>query len=332
MPRPRCSPRSARAPPYPAAAMPPSARLVVRAAGRRPRRRVAVAVAAAVLAACGSGGEVEPPAPTAATQAVQQRVEVIRDARAAVARPAAVLAGAAEGARTAVASLREGPPASIETRLAAIEAARSRAVAALDDALARARRIDLRATTPDVQEAGAVWSRALDAADRTASAARADLARLEEAARADAELAALTDAWERPGSFSQQLARLDRTAAAAADFAGQLSRQDDVAACLTTFSRRADAARTTERRTRELRELVAARRGTAFDQRRDAFAAAPLGRDVPLATADAEEFPCWQAQAPVGEAAAEVGAALRALERALNPADLLDGTPSVAGR
>lgn len=174
----------------------------------------------------------------------------------------------------------------------------------------------------DAEATQAAVADAVAAGERFEHAAGADLDRARLATDAELRLQELVETWHEPGSRREQLARLDATASAAAALAEELSATEDLPACTQLVARREAAARTVADRTRQLRELVAARRGREFDERRRAFAADPYAAGAPLAEADRDELDCWRAQAPAVGRARDVRAALEGVEAALNPADL----------
>lgn len=276
-----------------------------------------------VLSACTSvGGTDAAPSPTPSTVSVA----AIREARAAVADPAAELVAAARATTASVARLREQPPPAPAARTAATAAVADGPLARLEAAAAEARRVAISSPSAVAQ----AWGEAVNAGAAVATTAAADLAVIVAAAEADAALADLVAAWDEPGSYSQQLTRLADVAAAAASLSQLLGARADVAECLSTFDRRSAAAARIEERTRDLRRLVAERQGGAFDQQRDSYRAAPLGGDAPLVEQDAAEFRCWRTRAPLAGASTRLEEALASLQLTLNPPALMESEPGTA--
>lgn len=273
-----------------------------------PRRRLPrlLVVGCLALAGCTTGDA-----------GVADRVEAITQARAAVVTPAQDLGTAA----AAVASRLDEVVARPDDDT--VRAARA-ALDDLADARAGVDAVDLDGDTPDVRAAADALQEAGAAAGTVEDAATAVLDAAELAARADDQLAELVAAWDQPGSRSQLIARLDEVAAAAdalaADGVGVPSTD-----CPGPVEARTAAAAFVAEASRGLRELVVARDGLAFDERRAELAEAPFGVDDagvargPGTSIDPASCP---AVGQVESAATEVAAALRDLQQALNPENL----------
>lgn len=248
------------------------------------------------------------------------RIAAIRTARAALEQPVTSLLTAGAATTTAVAGLRLEPP--VDPAAAADESdridrdLRTRLRRAVDAAAA----VDLDGPTADVAAARSALDDAVVAARNLHAAAGVQTEQVRLLASVDVRLAAQTTRWSEPGSFSSQIARLEEIAAAASGMADELGDVAPTPACSDALARRIRAARAVERTSRELRDLVAARRGEDFDARLRALVADPYGlAGRPLATGiDAD---CW-ARSRVVTAAADVRTAVTAIERALDPPEL----------
>ncbi|MDX1620377.1 MAG: hypothetical protein R3320_05265 [Nitriliruptorales bacterium] len=272
-----------------------------------------------LLAGCSGDGSVSED-PTEPSR--DARIALIRAARNAVEEPVAALGRTAASLRTAVDELRADPPRPPDERLAATSSIRQEHIPALDEALQQATGIELTGESADVAAAREAYERLLDAVGSLRRSAVGDLDRVDRAARIDEELDELTRGWDEPGSRRQQLEAFDALATEAEELAAEIAAEEPVAACMETFERRAEAASTVAERTRELRDLIARYRGNEFDQLRSEYRQDPYGVGAALTELDAEDHPCWLADAPFAEAGRSFDDALQALEDALNPADL----------
>lgn len=251
-----------------------------------------------------------------------ERIAAVREARAVLGAPAADLATEVAAVRAAVERLRTEPPAEPGRRLAAVLTVRSDQLARLTSALAAVDDVDAGGGTSDVAAAEAAFERAVGAAREVRVAALEDLGAIESAARLDAELAAVVAGWDGTGSRREQMdafAELVDAAAAAEDRARDLQ---EVAPCLTTFARRAEAAAVVEARSAELRALVVGYRGNEFDELRDTYRQDPFGDGRLPAEVDAGESGCWEREAGLPTAVDDFDLALSELEAALNPDEL----------
>lgn len=276
-------------------------------------RRAAWALAVGLLVSACSGG----PAGTDGAATGAERVAAIVQAREAVVVPAQALGTAAAEVAARLDQLVARPDD------ATIDATR----AAVDD-LAGARRevtnLALEPVTEDVRAARAALHDAAEAARQVETAATEVLEAAALAADADDRLAELVAAWDEPGSRSQLITRFEEVTAAAESLAAQ-ELATTTSGCPGPVAARREAAAFVARATADLTELVTARDGLAFDERRAELADAPFGTDDagvvrgPGASIDPSSCP---AVADVEAAATEVAAALRALQQALNPEDL----------
>lgn len=277
-------------------------------------RRHMVAVVALVMAlvAC-SGGGGEDGSGTGAS--AQDRVAAVREARQVVVEPAQALGtAAAEVAARLQALVAEPGPDTVTSVRSAVDD--------LDDAGADVDAVELDTATEDVASAAAALDDAGDAADDLATAASAVADAVEAATGAADRLAAVVAGWDERGSRSQLLARLDELQAETTEVADGLDRPER---CAGPVEEVTAAATFVAEATGELRELVAQRDGLGFDARRAELDAAPYGTTAageprrpggPVATASCPAVDAAE------EAAADVAAALRELQQALNPADL----------
>lgn len=286
-------------------------------------RLLCVLLLGLTVAGCASNGPADggvsgSPSPGAR----EVRIEAIRDARQKVGQPASGLAGAADQLVAAVADLREDPPRRPDQRLAATQDLRTEVFPSFDEALSAARDVEIGSATEDVAAAGQTWSELVDAAEELRRLAIEDLDAIERAARYDQRLSELTQRWDEPGSRRQQLEAFDQLIEDATSLADEIAEAEPVAACLGTFERRAEAARTVAERTAELRDLVQRYHGTEFDELRSEYRQDPFGLGQDLTEADAAEHACWQSDAPLVAARERIGALLEQLEADLNPDDL----------
>lgn len=253
-------------------------------------RRAAWALAVGLLVSACSGG----PAGTDGAATGAERVAAIVQAREAVVVPAQALGTAAAEVAARLDQLVARPDdATIEATIEAV------------DDLAGARRevtnLALEPVTEDVRAARAALHDAAEAARQVETAAR-----------------------DEPGSRSQLITRFEEVTAAAESLAAQ-ELATTTSGCPGPVAARREAAAFVARATADLTELVTARDGLAFDERRAELADAPFGTDDagvvrgPGASIDPSSCP---AVADVEAAATEVAAALRALQQALNPEDL----------
>lgn len=264
---------------------------------------VAVAAVALVAAACSGGG-----------QTPADRVDAIREAREALGAPAQQLAAAVADVEDGVAGLRSGP-----TERSVDELARGGdEVATAVDALEA---VELDVATADVREAVEAVGRATSSATRLVDATEVLVEAGRQLVATDARLAELTATWDQRGSRSEVVARLEETAAAAADL-----RADGPQACPGPMEVRSAAAAFVAEASRELRDRVAAYDGEGFDTRRAALDEAPFGRTeggAPrrLTGPDPDDASC-PALREATAAVEDVRRALQAMEDALNPTDL----------
>lgn len=269
-----------------------------------------------VLGACSTAPADDPP-----TEG--DRAATVEELRRTVGPPAVEVGSAAATLAERLEELHAELPTEPSQRRAAVDAIRSEELTDLDAAL-EGYGSDLAGELagPDADAARAALADSRDAAAALREHADADLQLVVAAADADAELTQLVAAWDEPGSRQEQLERLQETAAAAAALADDLATLDDVPDCSGSIRLREEAARAVAEATIELRDLVAARRGSEFDERRRALLSDPYGAGRPLVDADREDIGCWRRDGPVPAATAALRAALERLEDALNPSDL----------
>lgn len=270
-----------------------------------------LAVAAAVmLAACSSTSGDDVP-----DDDVARRVAAVTETRDAVVEPAQALGTAAADVAARLDQAVEQPTE------ATVEALRA-AVTELEQARTEVEDLDLEPTTPDVVAADAALDDAMAGARSMAEAATVVATAADQASTADQTLAELVATWDEPGSRSELLARLDETALAADALAtdGVGTPPED---CSGPLASRADAAVFVAESSRELRALVEARDGLAFDERRAELADDPWGQreDGQDAARSIDPDGC-PAVDVAEESAAMVVQALQDLQAALNPEDL----------
>lgn len=285
-------------------------------------RACTVALVGILLAgsACSSSGAGPSPSPPSGNRAAE-----IRIARDVVEEPAVAIRDATQAVVAVLDDLRSSPAASApEGRIEILETALATPLEALDGAIADLEALELVGDATELDLAESAIDDAAAAAGQVREAARADVAAQIGLAEGDQQLAALVATWDQRGSRSEQLERLAAAATAADDLAEDLSAQDDVAACLTGFTRRGEAAREIAELTRELRGYVQDRQGQRFDERRAEIGDGPLTDDR-IREADAAQVECWRNEAPAPAAAGDVDEALRRLQDALNPPDLAPG-------
>lgn len=277
-----------------------------------PRHAVRLLAVALLASAC-SGG----PGATDGAPSGEERVAAIVDAREAVVAPAQALGTAAAEVAARLDQLVARPDD------ATIDATR----AAVDDlASARAEVADLALDpeTEDVRAASAALDDAAAAAQQVEAGATEVLEAADLAADADDRLEEFVAAWDEPGSRSELTTRFEEVAASAESLAAE-ELATATPGCPGPVVARREAATFVAQATEELTELVTARDGLAFDERRAELAEAPFGTDDagvvrgPGASIDPGSCP---AVGDVEDAAMQVAAALRALQQALNPEDL----------
>lgn len=286
------------------------------------RRRSASAVVAAMVLVSGCTGDPG----TDAGASTSERIGAIRAAREVVVEPAQALGTAAAEVAARLDTLVEQPDE------AAVAAARG-AVEELRRATAEARDLELAASTDDVRGAAAAIEDAADGAERLAAAVAEAADAVERSAAVADTLEQVVAGWDEPGSRSQLLQRFEELRAEAQELADG----DPPAACPGPVREATVAAAFVAAATGELRDLVEQRDGLGFDERRAELDVAPLGTaedggprrlDGPL---DASSCPAVE---QARDAAADVAAALRDLQDALNPDDLgadSTGRPSDGG-
>lgn len=173
--------------------------------------------------------------------------------------------------------------------------------------------------TPDLADdrvaaaADAAGSLAELAAEAVEEAA-ADLDALAPLLADDLALDAIVAAWDDRGSRSQRLEALTALVEVA-DAQVAATRRLDVPACVDLRTDRIRWAELVAARTRELRDAVAGREGTRFDELRERFQRAPYGED--RAVADSESRVCWAAGEPFGDLAAAATDLVADIDRAL---------------
>lgn len=270
-----------------------------------------LAVAATVmLTACSStSGDAGP------DDDVARRVAAVTETRDLVVEPAQALGTAAADVASRLDHAVEQPTE------ATVEALRA-AVTELEQARTQVEDLDLEPATPDVVAADAALDDAMAGARNMAEAATVVATAADQASTADEALAELVASWDEPGSRSELLARLDETALAADALAtdGVGTPPED---CRGPLASREEAAVFVASSSRELRSLVEARDGIAFDERREELAADPWGqREADQGAARSIDPDDCPAVDVAEEAATTVVQALQDLQAALNPEDL----------
>lgn len=275
-------------------------------------------VLAALLAACSLL-----PAPATTPDPVDpsrsERIDAIRSARLLVAPRALELTTAARDVVGTLGEFRAALPTGVAARRRGVTGLAERSVPPLREVVETRGSDDFLAELPDTDDvvaARAAWRDAAAAADRLVDAVEADLAVIDAHARIDGALRALRATWREPGSRNQQIERLGGTADAAAALA-ERARAIAEPGCTTGSRRRAAAAERIAAGSRELRDLVAAADGEAFDAAVERLLAQPLV--VRLVRRDVAEAACWLVDAPTVQRLDEVLAAVGALEAALDP-------------
>lgn len=279
---------------------------------RRTLSTVPAVAAAVLLAACSTA----PRAPQAHDDATARRAAVV-ETRALVVEPAQQLGTAAATVASRLGDVVERPGPDTVGSL-------RDAVTALEEAREEVDQLELDPTSPDVQAADGALDDAMAGARRMAEAGTVVATAADQASTADQALDELVATWNEPSSRSQLLARLDETALAADALAG-----DEVGApppeCSGPVESTVAAASFVAEASRELRALVEARDGEAFDARRAELADAPFGHDE-AGTARVHRHPLDPDACPAVEAArvsaTAVTRALQDLQAALNPEDL----------
>lgn len=278
----------------------------------RSRSRVLAALlGGAWLAAC-SGASPEP----VATSDGDARIDAIVEARAQVVEPAQALGTAAAGVTAALEDLIARPDEAALARLDEATTELTSATEAVDDLQLDDDTEDLRAADGALEDASSAAASLRGAVEEVAEAA-------EQAAELDDRLDAWVAAWDEPGSRSELLARFDELAAEAVAAADGSERTPP--SCAGPVDARREAAAFVADATEELRGFVAAYDGNGFDARRAELDEAPFGLDDagvvrgPGASIDPANCPAVD---DAEAAATDVAAALRALQAALNPADL----------
>lgn len=268
------------------------------------------ALSAAVGVACGPG---------TSTAAGDRDVNDIRRARAALTEPVERVGTLAMSLTRDVTAVRLGEPPDPAERLAAVDAVRAGVLNDLATASAQLADTNLVGSGGAIVDARAALAEVAAAADAVAAAARADLEFVATLASADAELVQLVAVWDQPGSRREQLTRLAEAADAAGELAIRLRATDERPPCGAAVARRADAAATAAAASTELRGLVAARRGTAFDRRRAELAADPAGAGIAhLAALDVADRPCVEREAATVVATDHLRATIDRLVTVLN--------------
>lgn len=268
-------------------------------------------------------------------RSVAERVEEVRRARLAYAAPAAVLGSVVRDAEQQISRVRLGVPPDPGARVRAVAAARRAALERLRVSIADARQLQVDASGPDAGAAAVAWRSAVQAASRLLAVARADLDHTAVLAETDQQLGRIVAGWDAPGSYTAQLRRFAAARSKASALILRLRTRDPRPPCGRSLARRVTAADAVVEASGELRALVAARRGEAFDARRAALAIDPFGvgpsRGVArtaLARLDATEASCWRAEGATPSEAARTLDALENLQAALNPSDLRDRSRS----
>ena len=280
----------------------------------RPIALLLVLVAPACGEGTGSGSDDGPSA---------ERIAAVATARQQLGPPAADLASAVSTVGTSILEVyAAGDDAS--GRLAAIDAIRDELLPRLRDGLEGARAVELAADPSQTQLIVAAWEDLAASAAEVPEIAAEDLDLLQRLLVAEVELLELAEAWQTPGSRSDQIDHLDATAASAADVETTLTQLQPRARCSRAVAHRLAAARHVAAASAELRDLVAAQRGEEFDARRAELGQDPLGLATTLAELDGEDLACWEDQLPTSVAVAGVLTAADRLEAALNPPDVTD--------
>lgn len=182
--------------------------------------------------------------------------------------------------------------------------------------------VELAGDTEDLVAVREQVALVVGAARDAAAAAPAELVDLPLLVLADQRLAALPPVWDEPGSFSQQVARLEELSVTAAELALELDRPAALP-CTGVWQRRVEAAERVVDRTATLLELVRGRDGEAFDEMRATLGEDPFGTGGrSLGDLDAEAGACWGEDSAVPDRLATIDEAVRGLTAALDPPDL----------
>lgn len=274
---------------------------------------IVLAATAGLLVGCGGGDDgTADSAPTVS----EDRIAELTALRDALGPPVGALATAEQQVTRAMEALRTEPPDAPADRLAAVGSLTEGTIAELEAA-----RQDLaEATLPDAAPAATAPAvrRAVGAAGDYVRALDGELAVVRRAAEAGRDILELTEAWVRPGSFSEQLERLDAAAAAAEELAGELRAAAETATpCGEILADRAEVAAALPAISAELAELVQQRQGEEFAAQGEQQQAGIRSR---LAQAAAG---CPHAPPEVVEPRSRLATALYDLERILNPPDLV---------
>ncbi|MBW3661949.1 MAG: hypothetical protein KY469_02530 [Actinobacteria bacterium] len=211
-------------------------------------------------------------------------------------------------------------------RLAAIDGIRAELLPRLREEIDGARDVDLTADPSQTEAITAAWDVLISNAAGVPGAVQDDLDHLERLLEAEVALLELAETWQESGSRNEQIARLEATAAAAADLETSLTQLQQRTECSRAIAHRLAAARHVSAASTELRDLVASQRGNEFDQRRAELAQDPLGLGASLADLDGDDVSCWEDELPTSVAVGAVLSAVDRLEAALNPPDVTDGS------
>lgn len=272
--------------------------------------RLAVAALTCILAVASAGCTPDPAA----------RVDRIQELRDELAAPASALGTAALGVEEAVRRLRTDE-LSPEDRLALATAITEDALAELTRARDAAAAVVIEPDTGDARAASEAWAAANAASARLGAAARAEVETVRALARAHRAIASVIAAWDEPGQYSTQLIRLAEEADRARSVARRLRSVEDPVRCSSVVGDTRRAATAVALATTELRDLVVARSGEGFDDRRRELRRDPLGtgQDLEDLVVDAA---CWTDASKVAELADLVRDHLSSLEAVLDPQDL----------
>ena len=281
--------------------------------------RTAVALAAAVLlVACAPGGDpVDPVDPEQAER--DERIAEVLAARAALAETVPAVVEAAEGYVTGLRGVRDTQVATSAERAAAGAALPT---TPLDTAQQQLEAAELEGEGPDVQAARSAVEELLEVVGDVRAGVDDEVEELGELAAFDAALAEVVEAWDRPGSRTEQREALGDAAARAEELAAQAGAAEPIVPCLDVWTHREQAATTVAERSAQLRDLVAGSTGTQFDEARDEWRGDPTGLGTPPAELDADAMDCWDEGSPARTAADRLRVLADEVGAALSPDDL----------
>lgn len=246
------------------------------------------------------------------------RIEAIRQARAAVEAPAVALG-------TSALTLVERVERLETVGANDLEAALESAGAAADDlgeAATDASEVEFDRSTADTADAAAALQAAAASGEEASAGGHTLVSVIAQAAEIDERLAELVAGWEERGSRRELTDHFAELADEADQLADEVEQQASGQACSAVLELRARAARSVAAGTRELRELVAEYRGNEYDVRQPELVADPYGEGGTSLFEVSQAAGFCPLVDVIGTTVAEVTDALDRMQEALAPADL----------